>query len=254
MPLTIGGERIPQPSQLEALAYGSCVSRDLIELFNDEVTCVDYIARQSWISASSDGVEGETEIDLRSSFQRRMVLGDLRSSAREAFDEHAVDSDFIVMDIVDDRFGVYPVGAGFITPSAEFSASGLRNILRLGDHIPFGTPEHLSLWKEAAHTIGTITEPYADKTFLLGATFTENAVDGVEVPPALGRSAAEWNAAYQPYYEAARSAGLRVLDLPETFAYSTSHHTWGPAPFHYVEQAYRWWYDQICTVLASNAH
>ncbi|MGP9734868.1 DUF6270 domain-containing protein [Brachybacterium sp. AOP42-C2-15] len=245
MPLTIDGGAVPAQKGLSLFVYGSCVSRDLIEIPSVDATCIDYVARQSWISAAAPTGIADVEFGLGSAFQRRMLAGDLAGDALEQLRQGAGKAGAILLDIVDDRFGVYPCGAGFLTPTAEFHAAGLRNMLELGEHIPFGTSEHLELWTAAARTIWSALGEYRHKAFLLGANFTARSIDGAEVPQALGRGADEWNRLYRPYYERARDIGFQTLMLPDSLAVTTPHHRWNAAPFHYVEFSYGWWYETI---------
>ncbi|MEE2568483.1 DUF6270 domain-containing protein [Pseudarthrobacter sp. J64] len=228
-----------------AFVYGSCVSRDLVRLFDKDLTCLEYIARQGWISAASSP---EVPLDgtlLTSPFQQRMVDGDFASDALTALAQALPDADLVLMDIIDDRFGVYPLGDSFITPSAEFGASGLRRSLELGQHIPFGSDQHFELWCQAAQKVRECIGDYSWKTFLLAAPFTEFSVDGSAIPPALERPSSLWNEQYRRYYRFAHKLGFNVLTLPDAFAVSTPHHTWGIAPFHYLESSYRWWLEEI---------
>lgn len=232
--------------------YGSCVSRDLTALFPSELECSEYIARQGWISSTSIPREPLGSSALGSPFQQRMLDGDLSSTALPALVNALQESDLILLDIIDDRFGVYPLGEGYVTPSAEFGASGIRGQLPLGSHIPFGSDEHFALWTKSAlkirHAIGELNW----KVFLLGAPFTERSVDNSEVNRALEKTASTWNGLYERYYAQARALGFQVLTLPDAFAVTTPHHKWGSAPFHYVEASYGWWFHLITDLLAQH--
>lgn len=227
------------------VVYGSCVSRDLTALFPSDLECGTYIARQSWISATSEAREPVQKSELTSSFQQRMLDGDLSSSALPELSKALQNSDIVLLDIIDDRFGVYPVGESYVTPSAEFGASGLRSRLPLGTHIPFGCDEHFALWTKSAEMIREAIGDSNSKVFLLGATFAEWSIDGTEVGLALEKPAPVWNKLYERYYAYARALGFQLLMLPEAFSVSTPHHKWGSAPFHYVEASYGWWLNLI---------
>jgi hypothetical protein len=232
--------------------YGSCVSRDLAALFASKLECTDYIARQGWISAASKGIAAVRDSQLTSPFQQRMLDGDLTSSALPALEGALADSDLVLLDLIDDRFGVYPVSGGYITPSAEFGASGVRSSLPLESHVPFGTDQHFDLWRQSANRVRQSIGEYNWKTFLLEAPFTESSVDGSQIEPALEKSAQTWNQLYERYYLHARQLGIQVVTLPDAFAVSTPYHKWGSAPFHYVEAAYGWWFDRIQESLEVN--
>lgn len=227
------------------LVYGSCVSRDLVALNANKLTCIDYIARQSWISAGTGAISADLNPSLTSAFQNRMLMGDIRSSAIPTLKEKADDADILLVDIVDDRFGVRECNGGFITPSAEFQSSGIGKQLPVGKIIAFGTDDHFELWKSAANIIVECIESLLDKTFVLRTKFTNRSADGVPVPPARGREANEWNIDYDRYYSYLKGLGVKVLELPDELAVSTSEHQWGVAPFHYVNEAYDWWLEKI---------
>lgn len=230
---------------LNVFVYGSCISRDLVALFEQELNCVDYIARQAWISAASSPSEAAETSQLASPFQQRMLNADFESSALSALTDALPHADFALLDIIDDRFGVYPFGEGYITPSAEFGASGLRHGLDLGKHIPFGTDLHFELWSEAARKVRESVGDYSWKTFLLAAPYTDVSVDGTTIVPALEKPSDLWNDQYKRYYRLAQHLGFQVLTLPDAFAVSTPHHKWGIAPFHYLEASYGWWFEEI---------
>lgn len=230
---------------LNAFVYGSCVSRDLVAIFEPEIDCLDYIARQAWISAASSPNKSVEATQLTSPFQQRMLDGDFASTALSELRDALPRADVVLMDIIDDRFGVYPLGDGYITPSAEFGASGLRHMLDLGKHIPFGSDRHFELWSEAAAQVRESVDDYVWKTFLLAAPYTDVSVDDTQVVLALEKPSHLWNEQYERYYRLAQKLGFQVLTLPDALAVSTPHHKWGVAPFHYLEVSYGWWFEEI---------
>lgn len=230
---------------LNVTVYGSCVSRDLVALQKKTMNCIDYVARQSLISAASKAQEPMLDTELSSKFQNEMLAGDFRSDAFQRLHTNATESDLILIDIIDDRFGVYPFGESYITPSAEFAQSGVRQSLQLGTHIPFGTDEHFELWMPAALAMKQSLSENMAKCFVLSAPFTDASLDGTIVPEALSRNATVWNQQYARYYDHLGSIGFNVIRLPSKMAVSTKYHQWGVAPFHYVEGAYGWWFDRI---------
>ena len=81
-----------------------------------------YIARQSIVSAVSSPVDVDKEINLASAFQRRMVHCDLKKTG---FDLLAEDkSDYLILDLIDERFDLVKIGNTFATLSNEASTSG----------------------------------------------------------------------------------------------------------------------------------
>lgn len=232
---------------IRTLVYGSSVSRDLIALHTDEMICVDYIARQSWISATSTPIESVVAdgTALDSKFQNQMLMGDFASSALTSLTEVMNECDLILIDIIDDRFGVYPLDNGYITPTAEFATSGIRPTLELGKHISFGSDEHFELWSKSAEKLRSALDEVIERVFILSTEFTERSTDDTAVPEALGSSAYLWNEKYKRYYSHVKSLGFKVVELPSKLAVSTPHHRWGIAPFHYMEASYEWLYTRL---------
>lgn len=230
---------------IEIMVYGSCVSRDLVAIHKKSLECVDYVARQAWISAASEGLDPILETELSSKFQNEMLAGDFKSDAYQRISQHIESCDLLLLDIIDDRFGVYPLDGSYVTPSAEFSVSGVRHQLQLGDHIPFGSDQHFDLWVEGAQALKETIGDYMGKCFVLGARYTDVSLDGTVVPDALARKSSDWNQLYDRYYDALVAMGFNVIRLPAKMAVTTKYHQWGVAPFHYVEGAYGWWLEQI---------
>lgn len=245
----LDGQLLSDARELDVLIYGSCVSRDLVALHEPSLRCVDYIARQSWVSATTEGSDVHIGQLLTSKFQQKNFEGDIRSDALERVVVQLSKADALLIDLIDERFGVFPFGNGYVTPSAEFTQSGFAKEISLGEHISFGTERHLELWAAAAARVRDRIAPARKAVFVLETPFTDRSVDGSTVSPARGRDAAEWNQMYRQYFGILRDLGFMVLTLPDEFAVTSPHHIWGKAPFHYVEQSYKWLYEAISAAL-----
>lgn len=107
--------------------FGSCVSRDVLECPSNQdrtIRLKTYVARQSIVSAVSEPLHCEEQrIQLQSAFQRRMVLGDFQKTS---FDLFAADgSQYILIDLIDERFDLMRIGKTWITLSNETETSGI---------------------------------------------------------------------------------------------------------------------------------
>ena len=108
--------------------FGSCVSRDIFEYDKlGQLELKTYVARQSVLSSVAKPINiDDTNINLNSQFQKRMVLTDLRKTA---FDEFAHDeSKYLLIDLIDDRFSIAEYKNSLCTFSNEFS-NGMTDIL-----------------------------------------------------------------------------------------------------------------------------
>ena len=106
--------------------HGSCISRDVFEFITDEpIRFKEYIARHSMISAVSNSLNfNEEQINisnLESKFQRRMVLNDLNKTLFEKIRNNK--SDYMLIELLEERFSILDTNNSFITYSNEFVLS-----------------------------------------------------------------------------------------------------------------------------------
>lgn len=111
---------------------GSCCSRDIFEYLSaDSYDITLYIARTKIVSQLSSPVVIEKELDLSSSFQRRLVMNDLLKSQWDSLNQ--LHGTFCIIDFIDERFNLIKINTGgnnssgkttFITKSNELINSG----------------------------------------------------------------------------------------------------------------------------------
>jgi len=166
--------------------FGSCVSRDTCE-FLPEAEVVAYVARHSVTSLESPhGTSGVDLSDLTSTFQKRMVISDLRGNGVERIVKHARDLDLVLIDLVDERRGywLFPNGST-MTNSLEIESCGAaRDARRAGARlVEFGTDEHFSQWREGFENLiaGLKNAGLWRKTILLDIEWA-GAVAGAQHP------------------------------------------------------------------------
>ncbi|MGJ6980114.1 DUF6270 domain-containing protein [Aestuariimicrobium soli] len=232
------------------LIYGSCVSRDAFQPEQaDEFQIVDYVARQSLISAFL-GDSRLPDLDLSklaSPFQRRMVAGDLTGSLRYVLRKRHGSFDVLVCDLVDERLGVVRTAdGGFATRSMELHASEAQaELLDRGELFDFGSDAHFELFAQAAvkfrdylNTLGLLERTVIVQTPWASLPEIEGTVSPTD-EDRLAERARSWNDLSARYYAALTDAGLEVCAIPETAMRFTPDHQWGLAPFHYSEDVYR---------------
>lgn len=224
--------------------YGSCVSRDTFEhLDPEQFSLVHYVARQSALSATTRPVELMAPPSAASRFQQRMLEGDFRSTLRPLLQQHANETDVLLVDLTDERLGVYLLPDGtVVTRSVELIESGAEQSLPAGTHyVQFGTQQHFEFWSGAIQALGdTIrqTMPHASVA-LLNVPWAEWSESGAPTPDSFGVTAAQANPVFDSYAEIAGEAlGAHVITLDPADVVSGPHHPWGDAPFHYAERVY----------------
>ncbi|WP_319637702.1 DUF6270 domain-containing protein [Pengzhenrongella sicca] len=234
--------------------YGSCVARDVFGYLDEQEFALGrYVARQSLVSvyapiggALTSADDAPAEVDMAAapipSFGARMVAEDRCSSLLPVLAEEAPRLHALVWDITDERLGVYRTADGYVTRSVELIASGADGILAAEyPLVPFASPEHLRLWIAALGRFVTdlATLGLLDRTLMLAVPWAEHTSDGNATPASMGTPPAAGNAAFAPYYAAAREHGVSVYELPAAAVRSDPGHRWGEAPFHYDERVYR---------------
>ncbi|WNB85190.1 DUF6270 domain-containing protein [Cellulomonas sp. ATA003] len=226
-----------------AFVYGSCVSRDSAEFFpGNTLQVLQYVARQSLISAFSPGPATVDLTAVQSPFQRRMLEGDAQGSLPALLERARDQIDLLLWDLTDERLGVLVSTDGHVvTRTVEGLAAGISGEVDGWRLVPFGSDEHFAMWIAALERFtGLLTGlELLERTVLLHVPWAERSDDGMPVPASFGTSSVQANKAYERYYEHAQRSGFAIEALPSSMSVTSSAHRWGAAPFHYTESTYR---------------
>lgn len=218
--------------------YGGCSSRDAVEYYSAYgLELHSYIARQSLISAyrPADPRHFDTS-RVASSFQRRMLHGDVVGSMPRHIAAHHESIDLIVWDLMIERVGIHLVRTGgAVTRNGTPRAVGDDAPVFTGSY-SFGTDAHLRHWSHALMRFIATLERYelADRVVVNATPWALVAEDGGPSRADSSLAPDFFNANIQPYWDLAEGAGLKVARVPQERAISDPGHKWGPAHFHYV--------------------
>lgn len=227
--------------------YGSCVSRDTLPFLGPEWRICEYVARQSFISAANGPVQLWGQSSLSSKFQVRSLAGDFAGDFLAKFSQHVLEVDILLMDLVDERLGVYRTAqGGYVTLSWELASSGLES------HAPsdlvlveFGSDEHFDVWAQAADSIFQAVRATPVVPIVLAPSWAAKADNGGGGFDYHGVPAEVWNLRYTRYFEFLETLGGIVIRVPGDRTYSSTSHQWGLAPFHYYDRVYETLSEQI---------
>lgn len=234
-----------------AFLFGSCVTRDTLELVDRETLGIEaYIARQSLLSAGSDAsAHLPRKLGLATGFKLRMIQNDFAGSLLADLRAAAATTDVLVWDLIDERHGVHRFADGtFVTRSIDnIQVPAIAELLNTTEHLPFGTPAHQRLWTAAARRFTTFLKEIGllERTVVLQVPWAVLTTEGRPTPWSMGVRAKDANRLYEPYYETVRRLGHRVIEIPPDLALADPGHRWGLAPFHYTEDVYRMVLDRL---------
>ncbi|WP_277209340.1 DUF6270 domain-containing protein [Isoptericola croceus] len=231
-------------SKHRVFIYGSCVSRDTFEHFDpDQFELVQYVARQSAISAYTRPVTMIEPPMLQSPFQQRMVSGDYASNLQTLISEAAAQTDLVLIDLTDERLGAYVLPDGsVVTRSTELIESGAETDLPAGSrHLPFGSDQHFQYWSHGIAAVGQLFRQHMPRAAiaLFGIPWAEHSETGALTPASFGVTAAKVNPLLKAYVQvAAKALGAETISPRSARITSGAQHPWGDAPFHYSEPVY----------------
>ncbi len=221
--------------------FGSCVTRDTFEYLRPHnFSLVRYVARQSLITAANPPSTHPVPLErLSSRFQRRITQGALEGNLYSQLDESVID--LVLWDLADERTGVFQMPDGsYITRSVELDAAGLTTYIERagGQHIPFGSDEHVVLWCSALRAfVRELAERgLHTKTQIVAPPWARRDTRGNRTSDSYGISASRANELTALYLNAAADLGFPIITVQEPL--SDAAHQWGPAPFHYASNVY----------------
>jgi hypothetical protein len=239
------------PPRASIFIVGSCVTRDAFELPGHGYAIADYVARSSFAcsmlgEAFPIGLDSlDTEGKVESNWQRRMVEIDLTRGLRERLGAVQKPAEtLLVVDFIDERFHLYGLGGTFATGSVELQKTKIGEKLPGVTKVRSGSDEHFALWSdgfgrfvEAAKTAGMM--PIVNRV-----QWAPTSTDGTPF-----REPAEYIAASNAYlerlYGVVDTLGVPSIDYGDTRFVATSGHKWGLAPFHYTEDVYVRFLEQL---------
>lgn len=228
-----------------AFLYGSCVTRDTLELVDRQTLEIDsYIARQSLLSAGSNARQHlPKKLGLPPGFRARMIRQDFNGSLMRRVRRAADSIDVLLWDLTDERHGVHRFEDGTIVTRSidNIQVPVIAELLNTVEHIPFGSSEHRALWTAAAIKFTEFLDELGllERTVVLQVPWALLTTEGRPTPWSMGVRARDANRNYESYYETLHRLGHRVIEVPQEMAIADPNHRWGLAAFHYTEEVYR---------------
>lgn len=222
--------------------FGSCVSRDLFEDRRLRPLLGHYGARSSVISAVAAPVPIAPErVAVPSEWQRRQVLADFGKTFFSSLEYQR--PDWLVIDLIDERFDILCTSGSFVTRSSAFQAAGLDDATDLGlQPIRRMSPDGRRLFADAAPTFARRVLELVPRERIVvhrAQWCTRFARDGtvLEFPEERRQLSELQNAMLRDGYDVLEEAfggvGATIeVDPHEHLA--DAHHRWELEPYHYA--------------------
>lgn len=225
--------------------FGSCVSRDLFEDARLRPSLGHYGARSSVISAVATPVAIDpARVAISSEWQRRCVLADFGKTFFDSLEQQR--PDWLVIDLIDERFDVLCTSGSFVTRSSAFQAAGLDDATDLGlQPIRRMSPDGRALFAAAAPDfVARVLELVPRERIVLHRALwcTRFGRGGavLDFPEERRQLSELQNAMLRDGYDALEEAfggvGATIAVDPATHL-ADAHHRWELEPYHY-EPAY----------------
>ena len=240
-------------SKPKLLIHGSCVSRDA---FTDrfpqaeQYELAGYLARSSFATAFASGVVENVDFDaIASPFQRRMVQSDVGHGLVTVL--AAGGFDFLLMDLIDDRFSLFVDERGACcTVSGELLSSGFDVGARRGKVIKPFTDAFFERWESGwRQLVASLSAGDRLNALIVNEVYWSSACsDGTDFSPAYSRDdIAQANAFLSRQYARMREdlADEQFLHFEPTLLVGATDHQWGKSPFHYVSGYYTHLLDRL---------
>lgn len=226
------------------IILGSCVTRDVFRVAGEDARVGTYLSRTALPSVVSPPLCCPVTIALESAFQQRMVHNDLYKDLNSVLSEPNAT---IILDSIDERFNLVRFGKTILTRSMEMVRSGVLDQLSGWQVLPRRSDEARALWRESCRRLRALVHPTS--TLILHEAYwceeylSENG---------RSRFAEQWELIQRNnedlafyYAEIRRHLRPAVVAAPPEFQVASPAHTWGLAPYHYVDEYYREVWAQI---------
>ncbi|WP_240519117.1 DUF6270 domain-containing protein [Bacillus cereus] len=229
---------------------GSCVTRDAFRYDEENIFKINkYYARSSLVSIYSEPIKITLkDINLESQFQKRMVYSDLTKDFRKYVKNQV--ADYFLIDFIDERLSVLKNGDSYFTRSNEFVKAKINlkgNVLN--------SVEKMSEWKESAQLFSEELRKHfnLDQIILHKAYWKESYIDkDGEVRAFNDDTIAQNNEKLMQYYSLIEEnlKGIKTIEVEELI--SSEIHIWGLSPFHYQDEYYKEFINQLKVLTKNN--
>lgn len=226
---------------------GSCVTRDSFNYPSEiDFSVNKYFARSSIVSLYGRALKIKLdEINLSSTFQKRMVYFDLTKEFLRYIKN--IEADFLIIDFIDERMNVLKTEDSYVTRSREF----VNSKLDLRGKI-LSDADKLMLWERcSARLIEDLSNSVRPEQIILHKAYWKKQFRGKdgEIHDFNNSEISLNNLYLKHYYEIIEKniKGINVIELEDFIA--DENHVWGLSPYHYEESYYKEFLKQLSDIV-----
>lgn len=244
---------VPEPADpaVPVAIWGSCVTRDAMEVAAGRLELLRYHARTSWVAQASTPYGEEVgSLEPLSPFGARTVAEDYQKTVVDELVRRQPRA--VLIDLIDERFVLLRTGPSWWTMSDYVQATAMNERIRRSpaSRTEFLDDRRLGLFEAAARTLAPrLAALLPDTAFVLHEATWATRVRGEErFPAGHEEKAAAMNQALEQHYQVLADAfGPRLLRLrpPQELVVADPEHVWKLAAFHYVPEYYEWLVDAV---------
>lgn len=209
---------------------------------SDKKSVVDYYARTSLRSIVSEPVSiNDDHINLSSDFQKNMVKRDFSKTFFSDVTEK--EFDYLMIDLVDERFDLIRIGHSLVTRSNEYVNAGLESVFQ-GEKLIKSTDG----WEKDCITFSQrLLSILPVKKIVIHEAYWANKYidDGAVKEYPNQKNIDANNEILKQYYAILKKAIPAKVVRTQNELIGDSKHAWGVTPFHYTDDYYKEIYNQI---------
>lgn len=231
--------------KVKVLLFGSCVSRDALELngFAD-MELIEYFARSSIAGVGTAACDREVSLDnVESNFQRRILGYELNKSFADVV--VSTDFDVLLVDLIDERFGllvsedentVFTLSNEMLKTDVKSVYEGLEVVLPLSQR-------YYELWLGGWERLVDILSHHGclHKLRVSQALWASQDSTGVTFDAMYRKGWIEKNNQFlmRMYERMAQDlSSTQFVQFTKESVVADANHKWGRSPFHYMPQVY----------------
>lgn len=224
---------------MKIFILGSCVTRDAFHSKNNEGFILEgYQARYSLARISLAGLSPPIELiesNLSSLFQQNMLKNEIANTIVD--DLKNANFDYLIIDCIDERFGLIDYLGTYVTYSVELKKSKIID----SKHVKMITPQDekfYSLWELGLLEIIKVVDP--QKIIINNVYWAEKNNHSDRFP--LDKKILENNSVLQQLYGITGKYinGSNFINYPKDILVADVEHKWGIAPYHYTTDVYNY--------------